>query len=663
MIPHAVLPEKKLALSTPDTQRIIPLWYILALSGILLLSLFLNFFQLGQNGYGNLYYAAAIKSMLMSWHNFFFVSFDPGGFISIDKPPLGFWLEAFSAKIFGFSPLSLLLPSALAGVISVLVLSHLVRRTFGPTAGLLAGLTLAITPISVVTARNITIDSLLVLVLLLAAWMISLAVETGQLRFLLFCALLVGLGFNIKTLEAYFVLPAFALLYWFTAPHSWQKRLYYLALATLVLLLVSLSWSLCVDLTAPALRPYVGSSSTNSEVQLSLFYNGINRFGGLSTAQTNGPAIQDLLHRLPSFALISYQIGTPGIGRLVGPPLGEQIGLLLLCAFLGLIGVRWDDKPTIRPLNRQQQGVTLWGVWFLTAALFFSDASFFHYHYTTIVAPTICALLGIGLVTTWQRGQRRWRKWLLPLILLATAAIQAYLVLAFPTYALWLLPPLLILSVVAVGGLLLFQPVLQRYRKIMIALGLFALLLVPFTWALIPVLENSNGSFPAAGPDVQETSLQLLIDQYNTGLVSPDRALIQYLLVHQGNARYLVATADSGAAAPIILATSKAVMALGGYDGQDQILTHTQLEQSIHDGSVRFFLLPKSLAKLQLAPELRIYLQNLQTIRLLSGDQDIVTWISTLCSPVPQNTWQTSNTRTQQEHEVLELYDCAVSRQ
>src|SRR5579859_129987 len=146
------------------------LWQSLALGGVMLISLFMNFYQLGQNGFGNLYYPSAIRSMLDNWHNFFFVAFDPGGFVSVDKPPLGFWLQAASAKIFGFTPFSIFLPQALAGVLSVLLLYSLVRRHFGVVAGLLAALALAISPISVLTNRNNTIDSTLVLVMLLGAW-------------------------------------------------------------------------------------------------------------------------------------------------------------------------------------------------------------------------------------------------------------------------------------------------------------------------------------------------------------------------------------------------------------------------------------------------------------------------------------------------------------
>src|SRR3989441_6275616 len=224
----------------------IRLWQRLALSGVMLVSIFMNFYQLGQNGFGNLYYAAAIRSMLDNWQNFFFVAFDPGGFVSIDKPPLGFWLQAASAKIFGFTPFSIFLPQALAGVLSVLLLYYLVRRHFGVVAGLLAALALALSPISIVTNRNITIDSTLALVLLVGAWAVMRAAETGRLRWLLLSAVVVGIGFNVKMLEAYLVVPAYGLLYLLAAPISLWKRIAHLAVAGALLLVVSLSWVVAV---------------------------------------------------------------------------------------------------------------------------------------------------------------------------------------------------------------------------------------------------------------------------------------------------------------------------------------------------------------------------------------------------------------------------------
>src|SRR5919199_3023355 len=254
-------------------------WHRLALAAILILSASLNLFRLTSEGYGNTYYAAAVKDMLTSWHNFFFVSFD-AGFVSVDKPPLGLWIQAASAYLFGFSGLSLLLPQALAGVLSVALLYHLVRRSFGPVAGLLAALVLAVTPVVVATSRNNTMDMLLVLTVLIAAWLLVRATETGRLRWLLLCAIVVGLGFNIKMLQAFLVLPAFYLLYLVAAPVSRLRRFVHLGLATVVLLVVSLSWAVAVDLTSPTERPYVGSSQHNSALELASGYNGLSRLVG-----------------------------------------------------------------------------------------------------------------------------------------------------------------------------------------------------------------------------------------------------------------------------------------------------------------------------------------------------------------------------------------------
>src|SRR5688572_24143227 len=77
------------------------LWQRLALTAIVALSAFLDLFQLTNEGYGNTYYAATVKNMLSGWRNFFFASFD-AGFVTVDKPPLGFWIQAASAKVFGF---------------------------------------------------------------------------------------------------------------------------------------------------------------------------------------------------------------------------------------------------------------------------------------------------------------------------------------------------------------------------------------------------------------------------------------------------------------------------------------------------------------------------------------------------------------------------------
>ncbi|HEV2405147.1 MAG TPA: hypothetical protein VGR88_06825, partial [Ktedonobacterales bacterium] len=74
MFPTIAAPMRR-RLAVPSLRDLaIP--HRLALTGVTLVSIFCNFWMLGQNGYGNLYYAAAVKSMGSNLHAFFFTSFD-----------------------------------------------------------------------------------------------------------------------------------------------------------------------------------------------------------------------------------------------------------------------------------------------------------------------------------------------------------------------------------------------------------------------------------------------------------------------------------------------------------------------------------------------------------------------------------------------------------
>ncbi|HEY2719184.1 MAG TPA: glycosyltransferase family 39 protein, partial [Solirubrobacteraceae bacterium] len=257
----------------------------LALLGVLTLSAVLNVHRLSQNGYGNIFYSAGVKSMLRSWHNFFFVSFDPGGLITIDKPPLGLWLQALSAKLFGFTPLSLLLPEAIAGVLSVALLYLILARRLGDWAGVAGALALAIFPSFVAISRTNNVDALLILLMILACEAALRACERGRWGALLCSGALVGLAFNTKTLAAFLIVPGIALAFLLCAPGSVRRRLGQLLAAGLVLALVSCAWMAVVELTPASQRPFVGSSTDNTEIGLTFSYNGFGRVGG----QTGGP--------------------------------------------------------------------------------------------------------------------------------------------------------------------------------------------------------------------------------------------------------------------------------------------------------------------------------------------------------------------------------------
>ncbi|CAL81851.1 glycosyltransferase family 39 protein [Clostridium botulinum] len=261
----------------------------IALSLILILSLILNLANLNIEGYANQYYAAGVKSMTLSLKNFFFISFDPASFVSIDKPPLGFWIQAIFAKIFGFSGWSIILPQAIAGVVSVGLIYVIVKRSFGTAAGLISAICLAVTPVFVAVSRNNTCDNLLVLTLLLACLVLSKAAEKGKLKYLLISLAIIGIGFNIKMLQAYMIIPAIYITYLLSNAVSFKKRIVHLMAGTIILILVSLSWAFIVDLIPEGNRPYVGSSTNNSVMELIIGHNGLERLGiGSKSTQGGG---------------------------------------------------------------------------------------------------------------------------------------------------------------------------------------------------------------------------------------------------------------------------------------------------------------------------------------------------------------------------------------
>src|SRR4051794_37315929 len=151
---------------------------------------------------------AAARSMSESWHDFIFGAFDPAGTVTVDKLPGALWVQALSLRVFGFHIWALVLPQVVEGVLTVLVLYRVVRRLAGPAAGLTAAAVLAVTPVTVLLSRGNVSDSLLVLLLVLAADATSAALLTGSLRQLLLAGVWVGLAFQAKMIQAWLLLPA-----------------------------------------------------------------------------------------------------------------------------------------------------------------------------------------------------------------------------------------------------------------------------------------------------------------------------------------------------------------------------------------------------------------------------------------------------------------------
>jgi 4-amino-4-deoxy-L-arabinose transferase-like glycosyltransferase len=587
-----------------EATRITARWGWVGLASIVGLAAWFRLWRLDRNGFGNPYYAAAIRSMLKSPRNLFFGSFDPLGLVAVDKPPVALWIQAASAWAFGYHGLSVLVPQALLGVGCVVLTYGLVRRAFGGGAGLLAGLFVAVTPVSVADDRTNLPDTALVFVLLLGAWALAIALETGRRRWLLLSAVLIGVGYNIKMLAAFLVVPAFAAAYVLAAPVGLWARFGRLACAAVVTAVVSLSWSLAVDLTPAVSRPYLGGSRNNSAVELAMGYNGLERvFGrpGKSVAAHPG-AIEPKGGVTRAAAAVPGAGGTPGFDgaagplRFAGPVMAGQITWLFPLAILGG-GVAACRRPGWRPAGA---ALVLWLGWLVTHWLVFSLArGVLHEYYTTVMAPAIAALAGAGAVALWD-GSRQGgaQRALAPLVIAATVAWQAYVIVQYPAWRVWLLPVVFAgagmgTAVLMVARLRMTGSSETRLARLAAGAVLASLLVGPVAWSLTPVMARGDSLMPLADPSV--------LVEGPRGIPLPGRPAFEldargvrklagFLVANRHDEPIAMASMESFLAAPLIIEADLPAVALGGFSGSDRAFTASRFAQMVRQGQVRFVL-------------------------------------------------------------------------
>jgi 4-amino-4-deoxy-L-arabinose transferase-like glycosyltransferase len=473
-----------------------PAWARPALLGLLGATALLYLWDLSASGWGNAFYAAAAESGGSSWKAWFFGSFDLGNAITVDKPPASLWVMGLSVRLFGLSSWSILAPQALMGVASVGLLFATVRRRFGPSAGLLAGAVMALTPVAVLMFRFDNPDALLVLLLVAAAYAVVRAVEAAGTRWLLLAGALVGFAFLAKMMQAFLVVPGFAAAYLWAAPTTLRRRLLQLLAAGAAMLAAAAWWVLVVELWPASSRPYIGGSQTNSILELTLGYNGFGRLTGSETGSVTGGG--------PGGAQGGgfSPWGQTGITRLFSSEFGGQVAWLLPAALVMLVALLWISRRAPRT-DVGRAHVVLWGGWLLVTGLVLSFAAgIIHPYYTVALAPAIGALVGIGSVALWRARQLVAARSALALAGGSTAGLAHVLLARSPSWHPWLKDVVLVVGLL--GSVALFAgPLLGR--RLLRAAAVAALLVGlagPTAYALDTAATPHTGSIPSAGPAV-----------------------------------------------------------------------------------------------------------------------------------------------------------------
>jgi 4-amino-4-deoxy-L-arabinose transferase-like glycosyltransferase len=487
------------------------------LLGLLGIAAVLNLWGLSVNGWANDYYSAAVRSMSTSWHNFLYASLDPSGLMTVDKPPLALWVQALSVRVFGYHPLSILVPQALMGIAATALMYDLVGRRFGRLAGFVAGFALATTPVIVAVSRHNNPDELLVLCMVAALWFAARALESGRTRWLVLSGVAVGLAFETKMGVALMVVPGIAAAWLWVAPRGRLVALRQLFAGAVAMAAVGLAWPLLVTLTPAADRPWISGTTDNSVWSLIFGYNGLGRV----TGQAGGPggAGPGGGGGGPGGSLFG---GPTGIFRLLQSGLGDQAGWLLGFAIVAGLGLVVATR--LRRRDPRTGWLIVTGGAFATTAVVFSFASgIFHPYYVSLLAPFAAALIGAGVGEMLPGAAERSsgaggrsvgatgrplgvgdrprviRARVLAPVAIAGGAITELVVLGeLSGQVSWAKP--LVIGVAGACAILLALELAPRVRTVLVVAALVALFAAPTTWAAETIGHATNGTFPTGGP-------------------------------------------------------------------------------------------------------------------------------------------------------------------
>ena len=561
-------------------MRWLPEFLVLVLAGVLFLV------NLTANGYANEYYSAAAWAGSKDWTAWLFSSVDPENFLATDKPPLSTMVMGLSVRAFGLSPLAILLPQALMGIATIVVLMETIRRSLGRTASLIAGIVMATTPVSVVIFRYNNPDALLTLLLVCSAYSLTRALEDGRHQWLLLSGLLVGLGFEAKALQAFIVLPGFALTYWAAGRGDNRQRIRGLAIAAGAVAIAGSWWLLLVELTPPASRPNLDGSVRNSAIHLVLAQNGIGRFFSGADPENDQRVTTS----------VEFFVGEPGPGRLFNNQFAGQVAWLLPLALgalaAGVVGMRARGSDLL-----QHAPLVLWGSWLITHVIALSVmGGAIRTYYAVTMVPALAALVAYGLTRQQRPTSSIYHRIVLPGLLVGSGVLSAAILLRTPSF----LPGVWLIPLFGAAGAALFVALQRRLNvrsEVIAIVALIPLLVGPIAYSANSVLTPSSGGLISAGPDTAlrerpaAGSPLRAIKCVDVGALDTETEAV--IFREAENRRWAVGVCGALNASTLQLRYQVPAMGLGGYFGNGDYPTLEMVQRAVQEGEVTNFLMER----------------------------------------------------------------------
>ena len=603
--------------------------------------------NLAASGWANSFYSAAVQAGTQSWTAFFYGSLDAGNSITVDKTPASLWLMELSARTFGLSSWSILLPQALLGVASAWILYGTVRRSLArggsarraPWAGIVAALAFALTPAATLMFRFNNPDALMVFCYVAAAALTRRAAETASRWRLAAAGALVGLGFLAKMLQAFVILPSLLLAYAVGAPAPWRKKVVDLLTAFGAMVLAFGWWVAIVELVPESWRPYIGGSQSNSILELTFGYNGLGRLNGDETGSVgNASGRWGQIGLLRMFTTVSGEM----VSWLIPAALLLGLAALLLLGRRGWATTFRTGAETHR--TRTTAALVLFGSWLVINTLVFSFmAGIYHDYYTVALAPAIGGTLALGGMVAWTHR----RTWLGRAALAVAAVSTGVWGVALASVAggiyLWISIAAAAVLVGCAAVFLFGRAVVRALQTAAISAAIIAGLAGPAAYSVNTAATPHTGSIVTAGPartglsggnggpgggmgrpggTGQGQTGQGQAGQGQPGLApggtqnqpggttstgrdgggrgggagallngaSVSAELLAALQANASDYTWVAATTGAQSAASYQLASGHPVMALGGFNGSDPSPTLAQFQEWVAQGKVHYFI-------------------------------------------------------------------------
>jgi len=595
------------------------------LAVILMVSVLLRFYQLGHDGYGCPSASGNVRSMLHSWWHFFFVAWNPAGTYMQDKPPVAYWLQTISAYFFGYHGFALMLPQAIAGLISLALLYRLIMQFDGRVALALTSVAvMAVHPVSVLVARSNKVDVHLVMLALGTACLLAEYAKNRSSRYLFFAAITGGLAFNVKGAALAIMMPSLLALLILSSPWKpsfpWRR----FVLPATLFVAISLGWIIAVDLTPENRRPRVMNSESNRMSELMLVHNGIARISSSSGFDPASAMKPDGSSGIP----IGYFYGGPrGLGRIFGEFPGSMIAFLIPLVAAGIILTLTEAETRRRKIN-----AAFWLPWLILGGLAFSVSRMGSPHYLELISPPLSVMAGMALLHVLTGAG--WRRIFASAALAGSAIWLIVRYRQFDVAGPWIFALacvcLLAILVVSISGKMDRYTWLRQWTP---RVSVICFLLAPLTLSAVCVMANpTEGVIPGAifmemkrrgegNPAYSSTA-----NRYISGNIDELKPALDYMMAQSPETKYLVAAPMFSTCSAINTYCDRSALPMYNEFVRREEMSPADMAKLVDAGELRYVLIRRARLR-TIYPEMRNFLLKGEDVTEQSGIPPEGLWV------------------------------------